>query len=101
MAKATLIRRMRSFVRDEVFVEILIWQVPVALRGSRHAFKCSLALVADRRCVLRYDNEARKGDHRHWGEAEESYAFSGMDQLISDFLDDVKGWLDDNPQGED
>lgn len=32
MARATLIRRIRNFVRDGVFVEIVIWHVPVAVR---------------------------------------------------------------------
>ncbi|NBB51130.1 hypothetical protein GVN24_22885 [Rhizobium sp. CRIBSB] len=99
MAKATLLRKMRSVVRDGVFVEILIWHVPVAVRGSLHEFKYSLALVSEGVCVLRYDNEAGKGDHRHIGAIEAPYAFIGIDQLTADFLADVKGWLDDNSQG--
>jgi predicted transcriptional regulator len=34
-----------------------------------------LALVADSTCVLRYDSEAGKGDHRHIGATEEGYNF--------------------------
>lgn len=101
MAKATLIRRMRSVVRDSVFVEILIWHVPVAVRSSLHEFKYSLALVSNGACVLRYDNEAGKGDHRHFGATEGPYPFTGIDPLLADFLADVEGWLDDNPEGED
>lgn len=98
MAKAVLIRRMRSFVRDGVFVEILIWHVPVAVRGSLHEFKYSLALVSEGVCVLRYDNEAGKGDHRHVGVIAAPYMFNGIDQLLADFLADVERWLDDNAQ---
>jgi len=98
MAKAVLIRRMRSFVRDGVFVEILIWRVPVAVRGSLHEFKYSLALVSEGVCVLRYDNEAGKGDHRHVGVIEAPHMFNGIDQLLADFLADVERWLDDNAQ---
>jgi hypothetical protein len=101
MAKATLIRRMRSFVRDGVFVEIVIWHVPVAVRGSLHEFKYSLALVSNDECVLRYDNEAGKGDHRHFGAVEVPYALIDIDALIADFLADVEGWLDGNPESED
>lgn len=101
MAKATLLRKMRNVVRDGVFVEILIWHVPVAVRGSLHEFKYSLALVSHGACVLRYDNEAGKGDHRHIGATESPYAFSGIDRLIADFRADVEGWLNDNPEGED
>ena len=99
MARATLIRKTRSFMRVGVFVEILIWHVPVAVRGSLHQFKYSLALVADGECVLRYDNEAGKGDHRHIGATEGPYAFGGIDQLLADFRADVEGWLNDNPEG--
>lgn len=35
--------------------------------------------------LFRYDNEAGKGDHRHYGELEAPYAFTGVDQLIEDF----------------
>ncbi|WP_082510825.1 MULTISPECIES: DUF6516 family protein [unclassified Rhizobium] len=101
MAKATLVRRLRSFVRSDVFVEIVIWRVPTSVRGSIHAFKYSLALIANGVCVLRYENEAGKGDRRHFGSTEAAYAFTGTDALTADFLSDVKGWLYDNPEGED
>ena len=56
---------------------------------SVHLFKYSLAYVVDETCVLRYDNEAGKGDHRHYGAKEESYAFLSPEKLIADFLADV------------
>jgi len=43
-------------------------------------------------CVVRYDNERGKGDHRHVGEGEEGYAFSTLRQLVVDFMNDVKEW---------
>lgn len=46
-------------------------------------------------CLVRYDNEAGKGDHRHYGELEEPCAFTGVDQLIEDFRNDcarLAGW---------
>jgi len=45
--------------------------------------------------VVRYDNEAGKGDHRHYGEREEPYRFESVERLLSDFAADVKrltGW---------
>ena len=57
-----------------------------------------LALVSEGVCVLRYDNEAGKGDHRHVGAIEAPYMFNGIDQLLADFLADVERWLDDNAQ---
>jgi len=42
--------------------------------------------------VLRYDNGAGKGDHRHVGEKETPYVFVSIDQLLDDFLADVAAW---------
>ncbi len=36
-------------------------------------------------CVVRYDNETGKGDHRHYGNSEEPYSFELLDKLIADF----------------
>ena len=51
-----------------------------------------LALVVDGKCVLRYDNEVGKGDHRHVGTQEMPYVFVSVDQLLDDFLADVAAW---------
>ncbi len=74
----------------------MIWQVPISLRGSLHTIKYRLALIAEGTCVLRYDNEAGKGDHKHLGATEVSYVFESVDKLLADFMQDVKGWFDDN-----
>jgi len=55
-----------------------------------------LALIADGRCVLRYDNEMGKGDHRHRGAGEEPYGFSTIERLVADFFYDVTRWRDEN-----
>ncbi len=36
-------------------------------------------------CMVRYDNETGKGDHRHYGDSEEPYSFESLDKLIADF----------------
>ncbi|GMV43740.1 MAG: hypothetical protein AMXMBFR64_54560 [Myxococcales bacterium] len=41
-------------------------------------------------CVVRYDNERGKGDHRHYGDDEEPYDFTSLDQLIEDFVTDCE-----------
>ena len=82
---------------EDVFAEIRIWRVPRKVPGSAHDLKYSLALVAARRCVLRYDNEAGKGDHRHGEEGRQTpYAFSDAETLIADFWKEVDGWLAGN-----
>lgn len=39
---------------------------------------------------MSYDNERGKGDHRHIEGREEAYAFTSVEQLIEDFLADVR-----------
>ena len=51
-----------------------------------------MALVADSICVLRYDNEAGKGDHRHIGRVERLYKFVDPETLLVDFWNDVEAW---------
>jgi hypothetical protein len=74
------------------FVEIVVWRLPRASRGSAHRFKYRLVLVLNGVCVLRYDNEAGKGDHRHVQDREEPYRFSDPDTLLADFWRDVARW---------
>lgn len=90
--KATLLLRERVYL-GTAFVEMVIWRVPRHVPGSRHPFKYSLALVRDGVCLLRFDNEAGKGDHRHVGALEEPYDFSDIETLIRDFRAAIVGLL--------
>jgi hypothetical protein len=90
--KAKLLLRSRNEVRDGAFTEMVIWKVPRAVQGSTHLFKYRLAFIVDDVCVIRFDNEAGKGDHVHIGNLEQPYAFSGTEKLISDFSEAVLGW---------
>jgi len=90
--KAQLLLRERTQLAEDRFVEIVIWAVPEAVRGSTHSFKYRLALIVDETCVLRYDNEAGKGDHKHLGEEERPYQFTTPEQLLADFRCDVLDW---------
>jgi hypothetical protein len=60
--KAELLMRERLIFSRRAFVEIVIWKLSKPLPGSRHLFKYRLAYVANQCCVLRFDNEAGKGD---------------------------------------
>ncbi len=84
--------RERLSLDDDTFVELVVWKLPEPLAGSAHCFKYRLALVSGNICVMRYDNEAGKGDHKHLGEAETDYAFSDIDQLQADFWNEVEQW---------
>lgn len=90
--KAELLLRERVVIAEDAFVEIRIWRVPSPVLGSRHAFKYALAYVVRQACVLRYDNEAGKGDHRHIGDRETAYRFTTPEKLLADFWKDVDAW---------
>ena len=91
---AELLLRTRLALSETAFVEIVIWRVPKPVRGSPHDFKYRLALVSEDVCVLRYDNEAGKGDHKHLYDREVPFDFTDLDQLQSDFWKDVTEWRD-------
>lgn len=83
----------RHVLSDTAFAELVVWRVSVPVRGSVHRFRYRLALVMDGECVLRYDNEAGKGDRRHVGGTEERYRFKSAEQLLADFWADVEEML--------
>jgi len=90
--KAEPLLQERRVLAEDAFVELVVWQVPAPVPGSAHAFKYRLALVVNGVCVLRYDNEAGKGDHRHVSGEEAPYAFSTPAKLLADFWNDVDHW---------
>ena len=47
-------------------------------------------------CVVRYDNEVGKGDHRHFNGKESAYIFKTPDKLIADFQRDIARWNREN-----
>ncbi len=94
--KATLIARTRIVYTAAAFAELVLWRVPKYVAGSGHDYKYRLAYVVDAICVVRYDNEAGKGDHRHFGATENAYRFSMPEQLMADFQKDIERWNDEN-----
>ena len=95
---AQLLLRRRVAISEDAFAELVLWSLPKPVAGSSHSYKYRLAFVVKGECVLRYDNEAGKGDHRHVGSREQRYRFASIDRLISDFLKDVRRWTDENGQ---
>ncbi len=90
--KAKPLLNERHQLGPEAFVELRVWRVPKSVRGSLHDLKYALAYVVGGVCVLRYDNEAGKGDHRHLGTTETAYAFTTPEKLLADFWKDVDKW---------
>jgi hypothetical protein len=87
--KAELIHRKRHTFADGKIIEIVIWKVPEPVVGSDHHYKYRLFYGDHEERMVGYDNERPKGDHRHYGRHEEVYLFLGVQQLLTDFYDDI------------
>jgi len=94
--KAVELVRTRITYSEWAFAELVLWRLPKPIAGAAHGFKYRLAYVVRGKCVLRYDNEAGKGDHRHVHGKERAYVFSTPDQLIADFQNDIARWNHEN-----
>ena len=82
----------RHIISENSFAEIVVWSLTSPLSGSSHSYKYRLALVINGYCVLRYDNETGKGDHKHIGDEEFPYIFTTAKALLDDFWNDVDNW---------
>jgi hypothetical protein len=89
---ADLMINERHALTEISFVELVVWRLPSPLPGSSHNYKYRLALVVKGVCILRYDNESGKGDHKHFGDQETSYEFVSPQLLLKDFWHDVDNW---------
>lgn len=76
-------------------VEMVIWQLPEKTPDRPHGIKYRFFCGRTDICLVRYDNESGKGDHRHYGDYEQRYDFVSVDKLIEDFRNDcanLAGW---------
>jgi hypothetical protein len=94
--KAALVARTRVVYAANAFAELVLWKLSKPLAASTHDFKYRLAYVVDGVCVLRYDNEAGKGDHRHVGSIETPLSFTTPDALLAAFAQDIERWNREN-----
>ena len=80
----------KQVLPDGAIVEMIIWQLQKPEAKRVHGLKYRLFYGKDGLRLVGYDNERGKGDHRHYGENEESYEFESVEKLIADFIADVK-----------
>lgn len=90
MPGARLIRHRKRRYDNGMILEMVPWEVPSPVRGSTHRLKYSLCYGSKSGRLVGYDNEAGKGDHRHYGAWEEPYHVTTAEQLFADFLADVR-----------
>lgn len=90
MLRATLILDRKLILDGGAIVQIRVWRLPSATPERPHGLKYSLFFGRNGERIVGYDNEAGKGDHRHYREREESYRFTTLERLIADFEADVR-----------
>ena len=77
---ARLIYREKYIYADGAVRETVLWQLPKKTAHRPHGLKYRLYYgLADGTCVVRYDNETGKGDHRHIEQDEEPYRFTDVE----------------------
>jgi len=81
--------------QGDVIVEMVIWALSSATAERPHGIKYRLFCGRSGECLVRYDNEAGKGDHRHYGDREVPYCVRSVAHLLADFRQDcvrLAGW---------
>ena len=87
---AILLYRQKFIYPDGAIREMVLWQLPRITKDRPYGLKYRLYYgLADGTCMVRYDNETGKGDHRHEGDREEPYHFTAVEALVADFLADI------------
>jgi hypothetical protein len=87
---ARLIENQKLTLDDGSIIQIRIWRLPYVTLERPHGLKYSLFYGRPGERIIGYDNEAGKGDHRHYRGREESYRSTTFEDLILDFKNDVK-----------
>lgn len=89
-----LITRNKRIIGGTI-TEVVVWLVSPPVPGCSHPSKYRFYFgLSDGTCIVRYDNERGKGDHRHIGGMEAAYQFVTLPQLFRDFNADKAAWLD-------
>ncbi len=83
---AQLITRFKNITVDGAILEVVVWKVPDPVPPTEHGYKYSAVYVVDGIRVVGFDNERGKGDHCHLDGMEVPYTFTGVEQLIEDFI---------------
>ena len=93
--KAALLFKDKYVYKDGAIREMVIWRLPAPDAERQHGLKYRLYYGQPGRCLVRYDNERGKGDHRHYEDCrgqqrEKRYTWISVEQLIIDFKTDIE-----------
>lgn len=88
--KARMIYKAKK-IDDGFITEMVIWSLPIKNNERPHGIKYRLYHGDSLgNCIVRYDNEMGKGDHKHIGDKEEPYQFKTVEKLVEDFFEDIE-----------
>ena len=87
---AQLITSIKNVNPDGSILEVVIWKVPKPVPPTEHGYKYRAVYVVDGVRIVGFDNERGKGDHCHIDGKELPYAYTGVDQLLEDFIATVE-----------
>lgn len=90
MVDASLILDRKLLLDGGWMIQMRVWRLPMTTGERPHGLKYSLFFGRAGERVIGYDNEAGKGDHRHYRDREEAYVFTSLEQMIRDFQADVR-----------
>ena len=88
--KAALLLHEKVVLAEDAIMEIVLWRLPEATAERPHGLKYRLYYGRRGVCLVLYDDEAGKGDHRHFRGREMLYEFTSVEQLRRDFEKDVR-----------
>jgi Family of unknown function (DUF6516) len=87
---AVLLEYQKLTISDGAIIEVKVWQLPEPTAERPHGLKYSLFFGRPGERIVSYDNEAGKGDHRHYRGRERPYRFTTFEALLADFWRDVR-----------
>ena len=88
---ARLIYREKYIYSDGAIREMVLWQLPHRVPDRLHGLKYRLYYgLGDGTCLVRFDNESGKADHKHVSNQERSYHFIDVETLVADFLAEIE-----------
>ena len=86
-----LLYREKYIYSDGALREMVLWQLSSRTPDKPHGMKYRLYYgLGDGTCLIRFDSESGKGDHKHIGSREKSYRFIDVETLVADFLAEIE-----------
>ncbi len=88
--RATLIIDRKISLEDGSIVQAVVWELPIPVKGSPHRYKYRLYFGRHGACLVLFDNEQGKGDHKHVMGEEILYSFRDIPTLLRDFRNEIE-----------